>query len=157
MGRITFQPISISLTTNGSGDANLSVRVPGTFTGPSDDKSGRFLKFIDVWSDSGTDGDRICDLRIEDSDAILAGIGLSGNFADYPVLYYFEDREVEESASVKRGLYLINGLTRLEKIDQRDPHNFIPSGMYLKGTFKTANVVALGQKVRINLGWGKNI
>lgn len=158
MGRITFAPLNVELTTDLGGSASLSVRVPGTFTGPTDDKNGRFLRYVELWPDSSSNGDRIYDCRIEDTDLILQGLGISGAFPSYPVLYYFQDQDIVETSTMKRGLFFSSrGPMRLEKIDPREPYDFVPSGMYLKATIDVSNPIPLGQKIRVNIGWGKNV
>lgn len=155
MSRVTFSPICMVFTADITGVANLSVKVPGTFNGITDDKNGRFLKYVDIWTDIGTNGDRLSDLRIEDTDTILQNLGIStAAFPDYPILYQFQDQDLVETASLKRGLFLKDQLIHIERIDPRDPYDFIPSGFYLRATY--INAAALGgQKVRVNVGWGK--
>lgn len=155
MARVTFKPICIVYTANDSGEANISIKIPGTFSGVTDDKSGRFLKYLDVWTDTGTIGDRITGLRLEDTDLILQGLGLSANFPDYPVIHYFQDQDMVETDNIKRGLFLTDRRIRLEKIDEREPFEFIPSGFYLKASYLNGALLG-GQKIRVNVGWGKN-
>lgn len=158
MSRISIQPVCLLLSTNDEGTAALSLKVPGTFAGATQEKSGRLIKYFDIWTIGGTEDDRIYDMRIEDTDEILRATGQSGAFPDYPVLYYFQDQDIEEKDELKKGFLLKPAHTlHIERIDQvRDPFDFVPSGMYFKATFSTANETKSGQKLRMNVGWGKN-
>ena len=157
MSRINFYPVSLKITTDVDGLGLVSLKVPGTFNGVTDLSAGRFLKYLDVWTVSGTDGDYITNLRIDDTDGMIP-IALRGNFSFYPTVAYFNDVDIEEDSSTIKGLCLPPGLQiRLDKLDDRELFNFVPAGMYLKCEFKTQNATKQKQIVRFNVGWGKRI
>lgn len=161
--RIILQPVSMVLTTNLSGTAALSLRIPGDFNGLTDDKNGRFFKGVEIWTDAGAVADRIYGLRLEDSDGILTALHGAGQFPvpssvfpNYPVLLSFEEGEINETATLLKGFFIPpNKVLSIDKIDPREVFDFIPSGMYFKGTFQSSNGILGGQKVRINFYWGK--
>lgn len=159
MSRVTLQAITVNFTTLLSGDAAISIQVPDSFNGINDASNGRFLSHFEVWSDGGTMGDRLHNIRIEDTDLILQGAGIpTGGFPNYPVIYYLEDTSVTETTNFKRGLSIFPDTpVVINKLDSREPFDFIPSGFYIKGTFTTANGLLIGQKIRINVFWGKLI
>lgn len=162
-GRVILQPVSVVLTTGLSGTADLSMKVPGTFTGLTDDKNGRYFKGVKMWTDGGAMGDRIYALRLEDTDGILNtlyGLGQFPNpvtiFPNYPTLLSFQEDDIVETSTLLKGFFISpDQPLDIEKIDPREVFDFVPSGMYFRGTFKTANGLLLGQKIRINFYWGK--
>ena len=77
-------------------------------------------------------------------------------FPDYPVIISFQDDDVTESSTVKKGYFLAPGIPlEISKFDDREPFDFVPSGFYLKAKFKTSNSILPGQKIRVNFIWGK--
>lgn len=160
MGRLIFSPCTVKLTTDITGVANLSLKIPGTFTGATGDTThdGRFFKGVNLWSAAGTHGDRIYDFSIEDTDGVFSEHGIpTVPFPDYPVLTYFQDQEIVETASLLKGSFLRpEYLASIASIDAKsDEFSFIPAGLYIKGKFKTANIVKIGQVVYCNIIWGK--
>lgn len=153
---VRLYPLGLKVVTGENGSVDFSLSVPGTFAGITDDKPGRFLSRIEVWTENGTDGDLFSDMRLEDEESLLVPSGASALFPLYPVLTYFEDRDITPTENMKRGIFIKPGqLHRVEKIDYREPYEFVPARMCIKGKFTSANVDPIGKVMRVNVIWGK--
>lgn len=133
-----------------------ALKIPGTFAGIDGiayPTAGRWLKKTQIWTDVGAAGDKLTDLRIEDTDGKIPE-GMRELFPDYPVISHLMDEEVQSPGDA--GLYIPpNAVLTIEPIDPLDARGlqFIPSELYLCSTF---NSTAL-KTCRINYIWGKYI
>lgn len=144
--------ISQILTTDLAGNASFSFKVPGTFAGLPmglyEPSSGRNIQKVDIWTVAGTEGDRITNMRVEDTDGVLAAI--SGNFPNYPVIQYFQDQAADSNL---RGFYISASRVLSMTPVSGEAYAYIPSGLYLCADFNTANVVGIGHRVICNITW----
>lgn len=159
---LRLAPACYTVDVDINGRAPISIRVPGTFSGlkPSGVMipDGRFVKLIEFWCDTYSAGDRLYDLRAEDTDGIIP-VPARVAFAAYPVLFRFDESDLLETNGMSRGLWLRSSSTiRFSPFDDGGDAalDFIPSGVYLVGTFEAGDgLLGNGRKVRANLSWGK--
>lgn len=151
---LNLTPVCMTATTDNTGSATLSLKIPGTFNSLvySSSSSGRFLKSISIWTQNGTYGDRAHDVQVVDSDSIISG--MSGLFPLYPVIQQLGDMGVTNTSTLFRGIFVPpNQVVNLQSIDP-SYLIFLPSQLYLTATFTTANATPAGQNVFCNLIWG---
>lgn len=158
----SFAPACVVGVTDDTGVADVSIRIPGNFSG-YDATRGRFMKGAEIWAATPADGDRVYNFRMEDRDGILAQIPdvereghmLSERYPNYPVLSYFQDQDVAETDSLMRGVFLHPAaplkLSAMD-LDGKAQVTFVPSGMYIGATFKSG-VTEAGRKARCNFMW----
>lgn len=153
----TLTPSHTSATTGESGNASISIKIPGTFFGqnPTTDGGKLFQKF-NVWCDTPTPGDLIKNIRIEDLDGILSAIPnniggyLSDAFPLYPIIMPFYD--VDNS---NQGLLIPpSGLElNVTNNDGNRTLKFCPAELYLTATFTSGDESA-DKTLRVNVYWG---
>lgn len=148
---LRLQAISQILTTDVNGSAFFNIKVPGIFGGIPDGliepASGRNIVKAEIWTVKGTDGDRLTSIRVTDSDGLLDI--LKSKLPNYPDIQYFVDSNADP---VLQGLYIPTTIPLILH-PLVEGYSFIPSGLYLAGTFQTANPQLLGQQVIINIHW----
>lgn len=133
-----------------------ALKIPGTFAGLDGNAyptGGRWLKRAQIWTDSGAAGDKLTNLRIEDTDGKIPQ-PLRALFPAYPVISYLMDQEVESPG--EGGLQIPPGIVlNVEPIDPLDSRGlqFIPSELYLCSTFNSS----ANKTCRINYIWGKYV
>lgn len=139
-------------TTDITGKASFAIKIPGTFGGlPAglyEPSSGRNISKVDFWTIDGTDGDRLTNMRVEDTDGILSAI--SANFPSYPVIQYFQDQVADSSL---RGFYISPNWPLTMTPVSGDAYAYVPSGLYLCADFTSANILGIGRKVVCNITW----
>lgn len=166
VARLIYTPVCSYDATDSNGQATLRIRVPGTFGGttfdPGSPVPGRFLKSVQVWCDTPTNGDRVYDMRLEDDNSILAAIPdplnpghmVSERFASYPTIYKFS--EASPSSPATSGLYVTpsNYVICIEGID-KSQSDFAPAGFSFVVDYQNAVLIGKsGKIVRANLYWG---
>lgn len=154
-GILNLTPVCISATVAASDSITFAVKVPGTFNGLTPGSSGRFIKRIQMWAGGGgSDGDRAHSMQILDTDSILAGLGVSGAFANYPVVQEVGDIVFSEAGASYRGVYLPPGV--VVELGNIDPNAllFVPSGMYVSAIFTSGATIPIGKKIFVNIFWG---
>lgn len=158
-------PIAVQAQTT-DGEASISIKVPGTFgacTDPSKQvaepfngyqdpfPTGRYLDRCEIWADEYTPGDLVTGLHVSDLDGVVPE-PMRPYFPAYPVIGVFYDVEITETENVKAGLFTQpNRPLSVSSIDKIPM--FVPSGLYIAGTFKTASTTP--KTVRCNFFWGK--
>jgi hypothetical protein len=112
--------------------------VAGTFNGFDPDVSnGRFLKGIELFTDTGANGDRAYGFLVNDSDGVIPA-PLRAAFANYPVISYLYDEEVVETASLLRGVFVKPGVVVKIENPTGQLTQFIPSGLHVMGTVSSS-------------------
>lgn len=155
-------------TTDSSGVASISMKVPGTFNGMKVGVSnGRYINEIQIACDTGLVGDYIKNMVVSDDDSILNSVPdplnpghTVGERTGYPILKTFYDAEAD---AANQGIYispsspsLLRPVTKPISTDLPLSADFVPSGLYIKGDFQSAATVLQGKAgriVRINMLW----
>lgn len=158
MGNIVLYPASSRVLTGEDGTASVCLRVPGTFNGndgfsepPSD---GRYLREIQVWTEDGTGGDQVKNIRIEDDLKVLGAAAVL--FKDYPVIQNMADVSAT-GEGISDGLIIPMGrMITLGPIDsiQNRGLRFIPAEVSLCFDV-VAGDGASGRAFCANYLWGK--
>lgn len=150
MSRVSLAANFVTVTTDITGVATFTIKIPGTFGGLGEATSGRFLQQLEFWSMSGTNGDKISGMKITDTDGVVPS-PVHASFPNYPDIVYFDDTAM----SAGNQGFLINPTQPLilNPIGGAQ-FQFVPSGLYLTGKFTTANVVLIGQQAYVNVHWG---
>lgn len=153
MSRLSLMAAAALITTDNTGVASFSVKVPGTFNGAAETSTtnGRFVQTLEFWTIDGTEGDYITNMRIEDSDGVIP-VPLQPSFPFYPIMLYFADFGAQPP--LISGLYLKPGMISLMSPMNGALSQFIASQLYLKADFHTANQTLTGQKAICNVRWG---
>lgn len=154
--RLIQSPVAVTVTTaGGTGIGRFSVKVPGTFAGPTSTTNARFLSYIEIFADSPAMGDYVDSITLSDDDGVIPA-PLRSRFRSYPVIMDFSaDTGVGDVA----GYYLSqNGETRIGTFPQlgqgaREEPQQIPSGLYLKATIHQSGL--LSRNFRVNVMWGR--
>lgn len=142
-------PVTTALFT---GLGTISIKVPGTFSGPMDNVNIRYLKQVDVYADTPADGDFVDGVQLSDDDGVIP-VPARGAFPSYPVLLDFSTDTMIGTSS-KAGFYFDNaGETHIQTFDGSPQP--LPSGLYLKATINNAGL--LSKTYRVNVVWGKPI
>jgi hypothetical protein len=148
---IVQSPVCFSVSTSAiTGDAEISVKVPGTFQGLGSLTNLRYLKRVDIESDVVTVGDYIDNIEITDADGVIP-VPLRAQFPSYPQIFDFS---VDESVATgsKSGYYFgADGKITIESISGEAMP--VPSGLYIKA--KINNGGLLSRTYRINVIWGR--
>src|ERR1051326_6278051 len=123
-------------TTDETGAASGCMKIPGTFSGIDGFSAnpitgllpdGRYLKQAQIWTENGSPGDRVTNIRVEDMDGILSAV--SGSLPYYPVVQYLSDQDITEDDEVSDGLGVpqntVISITPIDPIDNRGLQ-FIP-------------------------------
>jgi len=163
----SFFPVCVQIQTV-DGEASLDIKVPGTFgacTDPNKEPenvfngyqdpfpTGRYLDYCEIWADEFDAGDRVTNFCVKDKDGVIPE-GLRANFPEYPVIGKFFDDGLEETENIKPGLFVQPTKTlRIGNIDKIPM--FVPSGLYICGTFKSGG--STEKTVRCNFFWGKKL
>lgn len=153
---IFFYPAFITATTDVNGLAQIQFKVPGTFTSANGlitpPPDGRYLKKLEIWTESGANGDKLSNISIKDIDSVIPA-QLQSLFPNYPVIQYLYDTDVDASNG---GIKIPP--SQIISIDPFDPAlhgiQFIPAGLYICADF-TAAGLSIGKVININLFWGK--
>lgn len=135
-----------------TGDASLSIQVPGTFSGypPVDSTQGRFFDHLEICADSPASSDYIDSIDIEDSDGVIPS-PIRAAFPAYPIIMNFStDSGVATGA--KAGYFFLNGCVKVSAFGANNSV-IIPSGFYLKAAIHGG----LGQSYHMNLVWGRSL
>ena len=160
---ILLNPVCLNATSDAGGLASFSVKVPGTFGLSAKGEvagnplngyvepyaDGRFFVRSEIWSKDAVDGDMIINLVAIDNDGVMTA-SLRSIFPLYPIISTFYDSQITETDYIKKGVYAHPS----EKTLFTPPLNvpvFIPSGIYLQGTYKTS---AANRVMRANIFWG---
>lgn len=160
MGSIYFYSAHESKTTDDSGVVSIKTKIPGIFTGVNGFVSpfpqGRYFKKAQIWTENGSQGDSITNLRIEDTDGVLGAA--SAAFTHYPVIQTLYDSDVASNGgATSGGLGIPAGeIMEISAIDPIDNRGlvFVPAQMYLCSDF-IAGDGASGRTIRVNYIWGK--
>lgn len=154
--RLTLMTACAVITSDLGGDADLSIKIPGTFNGGTPPAAGRYFRSVIITSNVGAYGSRLHSIRVEDADRVIAAAkgGLTdqqmqaAGFPNYPVLLNFADNELTETSNVKRGVYLAPSQA-LKLTPIKADLEFIPAGMYFKAHFTGAATTS----VYFNFEW----
>lgn len=155
MAELRITPVCLVATANINGVGTFSLKIPGTFAGfsSSNNVNGRYVRSLNLWTQDGTHGDRAHTVILRDDDGVIPAPA-RGAFANYPVIQELGDTAVGETGDVKRGVFLPPG--EVVVLGSVDPNYyvFVPSGLYMKATFESANLLPSGKKCYCNLIWG---
>lgn len=149
--RTIISPVCAPVTTTIlTGVGTLSLKVPGTFAGPADPTNVRYLKHIDIYSDTVGTGDFVDGLQLSDDDGVIPAPARA-QFPDYPVIYNFS-ADTGVATGSKAGFYFDKaGEVHIDTLD--GTFQPVPSGLYLKATVNNAGL--LSKTYRFNIIWGK--
>jgi len=139
----TLKLISSSASVNEDGEAEVLIKVPGTFQGTTSDKPGRFVDWGKSWFSAQHEGDIVTNVEVVDVDNILGyGAGL--------VLKTYHD---DEAPSENHG-WIIPKHEGSIQVEALGGYGFIPAEIYLRVKAKKGESQISGT-FYLNIKWGK--